>query len=87
MGAIIIFGGYWLIAVITYLSLYWLCARSYSKDEYAKRMYKFKEYLENKHHDMIMMSIVWIITLLAFILYYLTFIIRKSIEKHFNIKD
>lgn len=87
MGAIIIFGGYWLIAVITYLSLYWLCAKRYSKDLYAKRMYKFDEYLEEKHHDMIMMSITWIFTLLAFILYYLTFIIRKSIEKHFNIKD
>lgn len=36
MEAIIIFGGYWIIAFITYLSLYWLCARSYSKDESAK---------------------------------------------------
>ena len=87
MGAIIIFGGYWIIAFITYLSLYWLCAKRYSKDLYAKRMYKFDEYLEEKHHDMIMMSITWVVTLLASILYYLTFIIRKSIEKHFNIKD
>jgi lysylphosphatidylglycerol synthetase-like protein (DUF2156 family) len=87
MGAIIMFGGYCIIAFITYLSLYWLCAKRYSKDFYAKRMYKFDEYLEEKHHDMIMMSITWIFTLLAFILYYLTLIIRKSIEKHFNIKD
>lgn len=87
MGAIIIFGGYLIIAFITYLSLYWLCAKRYSKDFYAKRMHKFDEYLEEKHHDMIMMSITWVVTLLAFILYYLTFIIRKSIEKHFNIKD
>ena len=67
--------------------MYWLCAKRYSKDLYAKRSYKFDEYLEKKHHDMIMMSITWVVTLLAFILYYLTFIIRKSIEKHFNIKD
>lgn len=87
MGAIIIFGGYLLIAFITYLSLYWLCAKRYSEDSYAKRMYKFDEYLEEKHHDIIMMSIIWIFTLLAFILYSLTFIVRKSIEKHFNIKD
>ena len=87
MGAIIIFGGYWLIAVITYLLLYWLCAKRYSKDCYAKRMYKFDEYLEEKHHDMIMMSIIWIFTLLAFILYSLTSVIRKSIEKHFNIEE
>lgn len=87
MGAIIIFGGYWLIAFITYLSLYWLCARSYSKDEYTKRRYKFEEYMDNKHPEIIMMSIIWIFTLLAFILYSLTFIVRKSIEKHFNIED
>lgn len=87
MGAIIIFGGYWLIAFITYLSLYYLCARSYSKDEYAKRMYKFEEYRDNKHSGMVMLSIIWIFTLLAFILYYLTSIIRRSIEKHFNIED
>ena len=87
MGAIIIFGGYWLIAFITYLSLYWLCAKKYSKDFYAKRMYKFKEYRDIYHSEMIMMSIIWIFTLLAFILYSLTFIIRKSIEKYFNIED
>jgi uncharacterized membrane protein len=87
MGAIIIFGGYLLIAFITYSLLYYLCARSYSKDEYAKRMYKFEEYKDNHHSDIIMMSIIWISTLLAFILYSLTFIVRKSIEKHFNIED
>lgn len=87
MGAIIIFGGYWLIAFITYLLLYYLCARNYSKDEYAKRRYKFEEYRDNNHSEMIMMSIIWIFALLAFILYSLTFIIRKSIEKHFNIED
>ena len=87
MGAIIIFGGYWLIAFITYLLLYYLCARNYSKDEYAKRRYKFEEYRDNNHSGMIMMSIIWIFALLAFILYSLTFIIRKSIEKHFNIED
>lgn len=87
MGAIIIFGGYLLIAFITYSLLYYLCARSYSKDEYAKRMYKFEEYKDNHHSDIIMMSIIWIFTLLAFILYSLTFIVRKSIEKHFNIED
>jgi hypothetical protein len=87
MGAIIILGGYWLIAFITYSSLYYLCARSYSKDEYAKRMYKFEEYRDNKHSEMVMLSIIWIFTLLAFILYYLTSIIRRSIEKHFNIED
>ena len=87
MGAIIIFGGYWLIAFITYSSLYWLCAKRYSKDEYAKRRYKFEEYRDNNHSEMIMMSIIWIFTLLAFILYSLTFIVRKSIEKHFNIED
>ena len=87
MGAIIIFGGYWLIAFITYSLLYYLCARNYSKDEYAKRRYKFEEYRDNNHSEMIMMSIIWIFTLLAFILYSLTFIVRKSIEKHFNIED
>ena len=87
MGTIIIFGGYWLIAVITYLSLYWLCAKRYSKDWYAKRMYKFDEYLEEKHHDMIMMSITWVVTLLAFIFYGMFYVIRKRIEKHFNIED
>lgn len=87
MGAIVIFGGYWLIAVITYLLLYWLCARIYSKDEYAKRMYKFDEYLEEKHHDMIMMSITWVFTLLAFIFYGMFYVIRKCIEKHFNIEE
>ena len=87
MGAIIIFGGYWLIAFITYLLLYYLCARNYSKDEYAKRRYKFEEYRDNNHSEIIMMSIIWIFTLLAFILYSLTFIVRKSIEKHFNIED
>lgn len=87
MGAIIIFGGYLLIAFITYSLLYYLCARSYSKDEYAKRMYKFEEYMDDKHSEMIMMSIIWIFTLLVFILYSLTFIVRKSIEKHFNIED
>lgn len=86
MGAIIIFGGYLLIAFITYSLLYYLCARSYSKDEYAKRMYKFEEYMDDKHSEMIIMSIIWIFTLLAFILYSLTFIVR-SIEKHFNIED
>ena len=87
MGAIIIFGGYWLIAFITYLSLYWLCAKRYSKDLYAKRMYKFDEYLEEKHYDIIMMSIIWVVTLLAFIFYGVFYVIRKRIEKHFNIKD
>ena len=87
MGAIIIFGGYLLIAFITYLSLYWLCAKRYSEDLYAKRRYKFEEYRDNNHSEMIMMSIIWIFTLLAFILYSLTCIVRKSIEKHFNIKD
>lgn len=87
MGAIIIFGGYLLIAFITYSLLYYLCARNYSKDEYAKRRYKFEEYKDNHHSEMIMMSIIWIFTLLAFILYSLTFIVRKSIEKHFNIED
>lgn len=87
MGAIIIFGGYLLIAFITYLSLYWLCARSYSKDEYAKRKYKFDGYLEEKHYDMIMMSITWVFTLLAFIFYGMFYVIRKRIEKHFNIEE
>lgn len=58
-----------------------------NEDKYAKRMYKFKEYMDNHHSDIIMMSIIWIFTLLAFILYSLTFIIRKSIEKYFNIED
>lgn len=87
MGAIIIFGGYWLIAFITYSLLYYLCARSYSKNEYAKRRYKFEEYKDDHHSNMITMSIIWIFTLLAFILYHLTCIVRKSIEKHFNIED
>lgn len=85
--SIIILGSYLFIAFLTYSLLYYLCARSYSKDEYAKRRYKFEEYRDNYTLDMIMMSIIWIFTLLAFILYYLTFIIRKSIEKHFNIED
>lgn len=84
---IIILGSYLFIAFLTYSLLYYLCARSYSKDEYAKRKFKFKEYRYNDHSAMIMMSIVWIFTLLAFILYSLTFIIRKSIEKYFNIED
>ena len=84
---IIILGSYLFIAFLAYSLLYYLCAKSYSKDEYAKRRYKFEEYRDNHHLEMIMMSIIWIFTLLAFILYYLTFIIRKSIEKHFNIKD
>jgi lysylphosphatidylglycerol synthetase-like protein (DUF2156 family) len=85
--SVIILGSYLFIAFLAYSLLYYLCAKNYSKDEYAKRMYKFDEYLEEKHHDMIMMSIIWIFTLLAFILYSLTAIIRKSIEKHFNIED
>lgn len=85
--SIIILGGYLFIAFLTYLLLYYLCARNYSKDEYAKRMYKFEEYRDDYNSDMIIMSVSWIFTLLAFILYYLTFIIRKSIEKHFNIED
>ena len=84
---IIILGSYLFIAFLTYSLLYYLCARSYSKDEYAKRMYKFEEYRDNNHLEIIMMSIIWIFTLLAFILYSLTFIIRKSIEKYFNIED
>ena len=84
---IIILGSYLFIAFLTYSLLYYLCARNYSKDEYAKRKFKFEEYRDNDHSAMIMMSIIWIFTLLAFILYYLTFIIRKSIEKHFNIED
>ena len=87
MGAIIIFGGYLLIASITYISLYWLCAKRYSKDSYAKRMYKFDEYLEKMHHDIIMMSIVWVVTLLVFVFYKIFYVIRKRIEKHFNIED
>lgn len=87
MEKIIILGSYIFIAFLTYLILYYLCARSYSKDAYAKRMYKFEEYRDNKHSEMIIISIIWAFTLLAFILYYLTFIIRKSIEKHFNIED
>lgn len=84
---IIILGSYLFIAFLAYSLLYYLCARSYSKDEYAKRMYKFEEYRDNNNPDMIMLSIIWIFTLLAFILYSLTIIIRKSIEKHFNIED
>lgn len=84
---VIILGSYLFIAFLAYSLLYYLCARNYSKDEYAKRMYKFEEYRDNKHSEMIMMSIIWIFTLLAFILYSLTFIVRKSIEKHFNIED
>lgn len=87
MGTIIIFGGYLLIAFITYLSLYWLCAKRYSKDFYAKRMYKFDEYLERKHLDIIMSSIIWVVTLLAFIFYGMFYVIRKRIKKHFNIED
>ena len=87
MGTIIIFGGYLFIAFLTYSLLYYLCARSYSKDEYAKRRYKFDEYLEEKHHDMIMMSITWVVTLLACIFYGMFYVIRKRIEKHFNIED
>jgi hypothetical protein len=84
---IIILGSYLFIAFLAYSLLYYLCARSYSKDEYAKRMYKFEEYRDDHHSEIIMMSIIWIFTLLAFILYSLTAIIRKSIEKHFNIED
>lgn len=84
---VIILSSYLFIAFLAYSLLYYLCARNYSKDEYAKRMYKFKEYSDNNHSEIIMLSIIWIFTLLAFILYYLTFIIRKSIEKHFNIED
>lgn len=87
MEAIIILGGYLLIAFITYLSLYWSCAKRYSKDSYAKRMYKFDEYLEEKHGDMIIMSIIWVVALLAFIFYGMFYVIRKRIEKHFNIED
>ena len=84
---IIILGSYLFIAFLAYSLLYYLCARSYSEDEYAKRMYKFKEYMDDNHSEIIMMSIIWIFTLMAFILYSLTFIIRKSIEKYFNIED
>lgn len=84
---VITLGSYLFIAFLVYSLLYYLCARNYSKDEYAKRMYKFKEYMDNKHSEIIMMSIIWIFTLLAFILNSLTSIIRKSIEKHFNIED
>lgn len=84
---IIILGSYLFIAFLAYSLLYYLCARSYSKDEYTKRRYKFKEYMDNNYPEIIMMSIIWIFTLLAFILYSLTFIVRKSIEKHFNIED
>lgn len=84
---VITLGSYLFIAFLAYSLLYYLCARNYSKDEYAKRMYKFKEYMDNNHSEIITMSIIWIFTLLAFILYSLTFRVRKSIEKHFNIED
>jgi len=87
MEVIIILVCYLFMALLAYSLLYYLCARSYSEDEYAKRMYKFKEYVDNNHSEIIMMSIIWIFTLIAFILYSLTFIIRKSIEKYFNIED
>ena len=87
MGAILILGGYWLIASITYVLLYWLCAKSYSQDMYAKQRYKFSEYLEGEHTDIVIMSIVWVITLLALIFYIIFRVIRKRIEKHFNIED
>lgn len=50
-------------------------------------MYKFDEYLEEKHGDMIIMSIIWVVALLAFIFYGMFYVIRKRIEKHFNIED
>lgn len=78
---------YLFMALLAYSLLYYLCARNYSKDEYAKRKYKFEEYMDDNHSEIIMMSIVWIFTLLVFILYSLTFIIRKSIKKYFNIED
>lgn len=78
---------YFFMALLAYSLLYYLCARSYSKDEYAKRKYKFKEYMDDHHLEIIMFSVIWIFTLLAFIVYSLTFIIRKSIEKYFNIED
>jgi hypothetical protein len=78
---------YFFMALLAYSLLYYLCARSYSKDEYAKRKYKFEEYMDDHHLEIIMFSVIWIFTLTAFILYSLTFIIRKSIKKYFNIED
>lgn len=75
------------MVLLVYSLLYYLYARSYSKDEYAKRKYKFKEYMDDHHTEIIMFSAIWIFTLLAFIVYSLTFIIRKIIEKYFNIED
>lgn len=86
MGTFIIIGGYLFIAFFAYFVFYWLCAKEYSKREYVKRMYKFEEYLD-KHSEIVMLSICWIFTLLVFIFRSLTYVIRKYIEKHFNIQD
>lgn len=75
------------MALLAYSLLYYLSAKRYSKDEYAKRKYKFEEYMDDHHTEIIMFSTIWIFTLLAFIVYSLTFIIRKSIKKYFNIED
>lgn len=87
MGVMIIVVFYFLLALLAYSLLYYLCARRYSKDEYVKRKYKFEEYMDEHHMMIIMFSVIWIFTLLAFIVYSLTFIIRKGIEKYFNIED
>lgn len=87
MGVMIILVCYFFMVLLAYSLLYYLCARSYSKDEYAKRKYKFEEYMDDHHSTIIMFSVIWIFTLTAFILYSLTFIIRKSIKKYFNIED